>query len=173
MAALLLVAGDALLMPTTSWIARENPWATLLREGPAAQAGIVRIFMPERALLERIVAVAPHACVLMADPKRPFVGAGGGHAISMHRRYDPVLWRLQGQAEADAGGERWRALLAQLQPSHVIADPATAPVLVKVLDAGLWTPVVADGRVQAWRSEYATACDRAGEARLRAQGFAL
>lgn len=173
-AALLLVAGDALLMPTTSWIVRENPWATLLREGPAAQAGIVRMFMPERDVLARVVATDPRACVLMADPKRPFVGVGRGHAISMHRRYDPALWRMHGQAEADAGGERWRALLAQLRPSHVIADPATSPVLVAVLGAGGWTRVAAEGSVQAWRSgANDTACDRSGEARLRAQGFAL
>ena len=140
---------------------------------PAAQAGIVRTFMPERDVLARVIATEPRACVLMADPKRPFVGVGRGHAISMHRRYDPLLWRMHGQAEADARGERWRALLAQLRPSHVIADPATAPVLAKVLDAGAWTRVIADGTVQAWRSGDTTACDRAGEARLRAERFAL
>lgn len=167
-AAVLLVALDAALMPTTSWIARNDPWASLLRNGPAARAGIVRDFMPERGILERIVAAHPQACVLLADPRRPFVGAGRGHAVSMHRRYDPTLWRARERAEADGSGERWRLLLGQLRPSHVVADPANSPVLARALDAGAWQRIDVSGQAVAWRSLGGIRdCDRAGERGLR------
>lgn len=133
LAIVLLVAADALLMPTTSWIARENHWAQLLREGPAARADIERKVMPERALLARVMAREPEACVLMGNPKAPFVGAGRGHAISLHRRYDPELWRERNDAGADASGGKWRALLARIGASHVIVDPARDPLLARTL----------------------------------------
>lgn len=131
-----LVMSDALLMPTTSWIARENHWAQLLREGPAARADIERKVMPERALLARIMARDPNACVLMSNPKAPFVGTGRGHAMSLHRRYDPELWRARNDAETDASGGKWRDLLARIGASHVIVDPGVEPLLARTL-AGL------------------------------------
>ena len=132
-AVLMLVAVDVALMPTTSWIVRANPWAGLLRDGPGARVGLVAEVMPERALLERIVARDPAGCVLMTDPRRPFVGAGRGHALSLHRRYDPELWRARNAAEADPSGAEWQALLLRIGASHVVLDPGNAPVLAKVL----------------------------------------
>ena len=128
-----LVLADAMLMPTTSWIARENHWAQLLREGPAARTDIERKVMPERALLARVMAHDPNACVLMSNPKAPFVGVGRGHAISVHRRYDPELWRARNDAETDASGGKWRTLLARIGASHVIVDPAKEPLLARTL----------------------------------------
>jgi hypothetical protein len=132
-AVVVLVLADATLMPTTSWIARENHWAQLLREGPAARTDIERKVMPERALLSRIVARDPNACVLMSNPRAPFVGTGRGHAISLHRRYDPELWRARNDAESDASGGKWRALLARIGASHVIVDPGKEPLLAQTL----------------------------------------
>lgn len=128
-----LVLADALLMPTSSWIARENHWAQLLHEGPAARVDIERKVIPERALLARIMAREPGACVLMSDPKAPFVGAGRGRAVSLHRRYDPELWRARNDAETDPGGGKWRTLLARIGASHVVVDPAKEPLLAKTL----------------------------------------
>lgn len=128
-----LVLADAMLMPTTSWIARENHWAQLLHEGPAARTDIERKVMPERALLSRIMVRYPDACVLMGNPKAPFVGTGRGHAISLHRRYDPELWRARNNAETDASGREWRALLARIGASHVIVDPGKEPLLARTL----------------------------------------
>ena len=132
-AVLVLVAVDVAMMPTTSWIVRANPWAGLLRDGPGARASLVAEAMPERALLERIVARDPAACVLMTDPRRPFVGAGRGHALSLHRRYDPQLWRARNIAEADPSGVAWRALLGRIGASHVIIDPGKESLLAKTL----------------------------------------
>ena len=128
-----LVLADAMLMPTTSWIARENHWAQLLREGPAARADIERKVMPERALLARLMAREPGACVLMGNPKAPFVGAGRGHAVSLHRRYDPEHWRARNDAETDPSGGKWRAQLARIGASHVIVDPVKEPLLAQTL----------------------------------------
>jgi hypothetical protein len=132
-AAVTLVLADAMLMPTTSWIAREYHWAQLLREGPGARDDIVRKVIPERALLERAMAREPQACVLMSNPKAPFVGAGRGRAISLHRRYDPELWRARNEAETDPSGGKWRALLARIGASHVIVDPGKEPLLARTL----------------------------------------
>ncbi|HSD17984.1 MAG TPA: hypothetical protein VLC71_12095 [Thermomonas sp.] len=132
-AVLLVVAVDAALMPTTSWIVRANPWAGLLRDGPTSRDGLVAEVMPERALLERIIARDPDACALMTDPRRPFVGAGRGHALSMHRRYDPELWRARNAAEADASGVAWRALLGRIGASHVVIDPRKERLLARTL----------------------------------------
>ena len=132
-AVMVLVLADAMLMPTTSWIARENHWAQLLREGPAARADVERKVMPERALLARVMAREPRACVLMGNPKAPFVSAGRGHAVSLHRRYDPEHWRARNDAETDPSGGKWRAQLARIGASHVIVDPVKEPLLAQTL----------------------------------------
>ena len=145
-----LLLADALLMPTTSWIARENHWAQLLREGPAARTDIERKVMPERALLSRIVARDPNACVLMSNPRAPFVGTGRGHAISLHRRYDPELWRARNDAEADASGGKWRALLARIGASHVIVDSGKEPLLARTLAVMGHVVLDREGALEAW-----------------------
>lgn len=149
-AVLVLVAVDAALMPTTSWIVRANPWAGLLRQGPDAHAQLIREVMPERALLERVVARDPNACVLMTDPKRPFVGAGHGRALSMHRRYDPELWRARNHAERDPSGQAWRDLLARVGAAVVIVDPVATPLLHRVLHDAGYREIASEGRSQAW-----------------------
>ena len=133
-AVLVLVAVDVALMPTTSWIVRGNPWVGLLRDGPRARAALVNEVMPEGALLARIAAREPAACVLMTDPRRPFVGVGGGHALSMHRRYDPELWRARNAAQLDPSGAAWRALLDRIGASHVIVDAGNEPLLASTLE---------------------------------------
>ena len=151
-AVLLLVTVNAALMPTTSWFALQNHWTRLLREGPGARGEIVREVMPERALLERVMAADPDACVLMADPKKPFVGAGHGHAISMHRRYDPALWRARNAANEDASGKRWSGLLAQIQPSLVIVDASRETLLVRTLQADGYRLLERESSLEAWSS---------------------
>lgn len=141
---------NAALMPTTSWIVRENPWAQLLLEGPSAGDEIVRKVIPERVLLERVMARNPDACVLMANPKQPFVGAGHGHAISMHRRYDPELWQAHNHADADATGQRWVALLARIGPSVVIVDSNQESLMVQAIKEHGYRLVDHEGIQQAW-----------------------
>ncbi|WP_374606278.1 hypothetical protein [Thermomonas sp.] len=141
---------NAALLPTTHWIARENPWMQLLREGPAARSDLVRKFMPERALLERVMAGNPDACVLMGDPKKPFVGAGHGHAISMHRRYDPELWQARNAAEADTSGKRWTSLLAWVDPSFVVVDGSVRGPIFGALEGSGYVRVDREDSLEAW-----------------------
>jgi hypothetical protein len=147
-AIVLLVGVDALLMPTSSWYLRDNDWALQLREGADARTAIVRKAIPERALLEKVMARDPDACVLMSDPKTPFVGAGHGHALSLHRRYDPELWRARNDAETDPSGGKWRALLARIGASHVILTPDVSPVLGLVLQDATWRRIDSEGSVE-------------------------
>lgn len=145
-----LVLADAMLMPTTSWIAQANPWAQLLQQGPRAGGDITRRFIPERALLERIMASEPQACVLMSNPRAPFVGAGHGRGISLHRRYDPELWQARNAAQADPSGEKWRALLARIGASHVIVDLANEPLLARTLAASGHVGLDREGVLETW-----------------------
>lgn len=171
MVVVLLVGVDALLMPTTSWYLRDHDWVQQLREGPAARDGIVRRMAPERALLERVMARDPAACVLMADPKTPFVGAGRGRAISMHRRYDPELWRARNDAEADGSGGKWRALLGQIAPVHVILTPGVSPVLADVLHGATWHRIGSEGPIEAYARDASpgeSGCERLHAVRDRA-----
>ncbi len=157
-AVVLLVLANAALMPTTSWIARDNHWTQLLREGPGARVDVLRKVMPERALLERVMMANPEACVLMADPKKPFVGAGHGHAISLHRRYDPALWEARNQANADASGQRWVALLEGIGASYVIVDPTREPALSKALAANGYSMQMHESPLEAWLSTAGATC---------------
>lgn len=178
-AVVLMVAADAALMPTTSWIARGNPWQELLREGPGARDGIVRAVIPERALLERLMQRTPDACVLMVDPKSPFVGAGRGRAISMHRRYDPMLWREHERADAAGGNGPWRALLARIDASLVVASEARDPAAVGALRASGYQVIDHEGEWAAWASPVGDGCrsrmlrsrDRASKLAEKAHGI--
>ena len=157
-ALVVIVLANAALMPTTSWIARDNHWAQLLREGPGARDDIVRRVMPERALLQRVMAQSPDACVLMTNGEQPFVGVGHGHAISMHRRYDPVLWRARKEADLDATGERWVALLARIGPSMVIVDTVNQPLLANALASSGYVIQAREGSLDEWVSKSGAAC---------------
>ncbi len=150
-AVVLLVSVDSLLMPTTHWVLRSNPWAGLLHQGAEGRADLVATYIPQRALLERAMKRHPGACVLMADPKSPFVGAGHGNAISMHKRYDPDLWRAHELADRDGSGNAWRLLVSHIRPSYVILDASLEPVLVGSLQQGGWILEDEEGAVQAWR----------------------
>lgn len=145
-----LVLVNAALMPTTSWIARENHWAQLLRDGPAARDGIVRKVIPERALLERVMESRPNACVLMTDPKNPFVGAGHGHAMAMHSGYDPELWQARKQANADETGNAWSLLLSRIGPSVVIVDANKSALIVQAMEADGYRLMDHESSQQAW-----------------------
>lgn len=159
----LLIVADAALMPTTSWTLQQYPWLRMLGEGPRGREALLRTMIPERALLESIMARDPMACVLMADPRRPFVGAGRGRAFSVHRRYAPAAWQARQRAEADATGATWHQLLAQWQPSHVVLAPTESPVLAWVLAEAGWRRQDAAGSEQAWTGPAGSAGCRRSE----------
>lgn len=163
-----IVLVNIALMPTTSWIARDNHWARLARDGSAAWELIERAAVPERALLARLARQAPLACVLMADPESPFVGGFSGRANAM-AWYDPRLNEARVWADADAQGERWEQLLRAMGVTHVVGRHAPGSPLTRALErlglrridsagaAELWGPasgpVSCDRRFQRQRDE--------------------
>lgn len=147
--ALATVVVNFWLMPTTSWIARDNHWAKLARDGATASAAIERAVVPERALLARLVREAPEACVLMADPESPFVGGFGGRASAMGW-YDPRLEQARIWADADAEGARWEQLVRAMGVTHVVGRPVPASALSRGLERLDLTRIESAGNAELW-----------------------
>ena len=118
-------------------------------EGPGGRAAHLRAAIPERALLEAIMAREPMACVLMVDlRRRSSVPAAAGPSRCTAVTTPPPGRRQR--AEADPTGMAWRSALAQWRPSHVVLAPAESPVLAQVLVAGGLADGDAAGGEQAW-----------------------
>lgn len=148
LAVALVVLANFLLMPTTSWIARANPWDRLVKQGVSANMGIEKSFIPERALLERLHAGSPQACVLMSD--QPFVAGFAGRANAMGW-YDPRLSESRRWAEADLTGNRWQQVLRAVGASHIVLtkqQPDTA--LMKALASIDYIRVDGEGAAEVW-----------------------
>ena len=132
-ATIILVAGNALLLPTTSWMARENPWSELLRSGRAASDGIAIRMAPARVLVQRVLAADADACILIADADEPYIAVAGGQAQSTKGSYDPRMAKSFGWAAADATGGRWPGFLMSVGASHVVAGPANDTAFTNAL----------------------------------------
>lgn len=149
LAVALIVSTNAMLMPTTIWIARDNPWRRLVDEGASARIDIERSVIPERALLERLRLDSPGACALMTD--QPFVGGFGGHAIAM-TGYDLRLSVARRWANEDPSGIRWQRLLRSVGASHVVLAHQTGTALMKSLAASGYVRVDSLGGTEVWAS---------------------
>lgn len=149
---ILLVVADALLLPASSWLVREDPWSTLVREGPRAVAAVESARIPERALLRRVLAESPHACILIANPEAPFGAIAGGRAIMAKSPYDLRTFKTYEWANADASGQRWREVLASTGISHVIIGRTPGEALRSGLVATGFAQVDVEGASAAWAS---------------------
>lgn len=148
---LIVVTINTLLMPTTSWMARDNPWGKLVREGVSAKAGIVSSVIPERALLDRLYMRLPEACVLMTDSHSPFAGSfkGRANAIKWH---DPRLYVTAAWAQKDPTGKRWQRVLLAVGASHlVLAHQADTPLSTALAGLG-FERVDSEGSAELWAS---------------------
>jgi hypothetical protein len=150
----LLVVANACLMPTTSWIARDNPWGRLVHEGVAGKAGLVRSMLPERALLDRLYLRMPDACVLMTDPRAPFVGTFKGRANTVEW-YDPRLEAANAWAAQDSTGERWQQVIRAVGASHLVVAHQQDTPLAKALHGMGFEQVDAEGSTELWASAVA------------------
>ncbi|TWI14255.1 hypothetical protein [Aerolutibacter ruishenii] len=146
---LVIVLVNIVLMPTTSWIAHDNHWARLARDGATASAVIERMVVPERALLARLTRDAPEACVLMADPEAPFVGGFYGRASAM-AWYDPRLNEARAWADADPEGGRWEQLVRAMGVTHVVGRRAPGSALSKALERIGLTRIDSAGSAELW-----------------------
>ena len=145
----LIISTNAMLMSTTSWIARDNPWRLLVDEGASSRADIERSAIPERALLERLRLSSPGACALMTD--QPFVGGFGGRANVM-TGYDLRLSEARRWADEDPSGIRWQRVLRSVGASHVVLTHQTDTALMKSLEASGYARMDSLGRAEVWAS---------------------
>lgn len=150
--AMMLIVADALLLPASSWLVREDPWSTLVRDGPRALARIEAERIPERTLLRRLLAESPHACIIVANPEAPFGAVAGGRAIVVKDPYDSRTTKAYEWANADTAGQRWQHVLASTGTSHVITGSAPAEGLRRGLAARGFEQVDVEGPSQAWAS---------------------
>ena len=118
---LFLLISNLVLMPTTSWMMRSDPWAKLLAQGVDEKLVIEKSLMPEKAVLLAIVDQDSEACVLLADPATPFVGSAANNAFGM-AWYDKRLSSARIAAQEDPSGLTWASTLRALGVSHVIVN---------------------------------------------------
>lgn len=150
LASVVLVVGNALLLPTSSWMARENPWQALLRSGNAAGARIEAQMAPARVLLERVLVEDARACVLLADAESPYIAVAGGRAQSIKSGYDPRMSKSFEWAKSDPSGARWDEFLASVGPSHVITGAGTDATLTAALVAVGFATQDREGAYATW-----------------------
>jgi hypothetical protein len=145
-----LVVANAALIPTTVWYMRDAVWEQLLRQGPSVQAGIEASRIPERALLRRVLAGAPDACVLMTDKRAPFAAMAAGRAVTTKKIHDPRMGNTAAWADEDASGGRWLQALAVLGSSHVMTSATPTPALQAALVRMAYRVVDTQGTAQVW-----------------------
>jgi hypothetical protein len=150
LASVVLVVGNALLLPTSSWMARENPWQSLLRSGNAASARIEAQMAPSRVLLERVLVEDARACVLLADAESPYIGVAGGRAQSIKSGYDPRMSKSFEWAKSDPSGARWDEFLASVGPSHVVTGPGAVAAFTEALVAAGFATQDREGPYATW-----------------------
>jgi hypothetical protein len=113
----------------SSWILREGALKVLVGHGRAA---VLAGFAPERVFAEtqRNAADADRRVTFFADPGRPLGSELAGHYLTVSW-YDPGLSAAYADAEGDASGRRWRALLARAGATHVVIVPATTSAALR------------------------------------------
>lgn len=145
-----IVAVDAMLLPTTSWVLYDNPWHRLITEGASAASTIEAEKVPERVAIRRLLTESPRACIIVANRDAPFGAVAGGRAVVVKDPYDSRMAALYSWANADATGGRWGQLLAGSGASHVITGPQVAPGLREALALNGFVRSDAQGSALVW-----------------------
>lgn len=114
-----------------SWLHHSAALKRTIRS-PFDDSALLQAYLPERLLLRRLPAGDP-GVVLAADPARGFVAelAGRGRTVSLH---DPSLAEAARDADRDAAGQAWDALLARERIAWLLVNAETAS---PALHAGL------------------------------------
>ena len=150
LAIVMLVAGNALLLPKTSWMAHQDPWHALLTEGRGALQGLEADMAPERVLLKRILDKDDDACILLATPDSPYIGMAAGRAVSVNGTYDLRMSRAFALAQGDGSGGGWKGVLQSVGISYLVTPQQVGPVLERVLDDYGFERIDQQGPVVAW-----------------------
>ena len=154
-----LIAGNLLLLPTTSWILKDDPWQMMIDRGPAGGKLVEMQKIPERTLLIRLLAESPQACLLLLNADAPFGAVAGGRALVVKPRYDLRMAKTNSWANADSTGERWREVLRATGASHVMTSNKLQSSLEYGLELHGFEVIDTLGNVEVWAS------GRAGERR--------
>jgi hypothetical protein len=93
-------------------------------------------FAPERALLQTVRERDANANVIFCSPGATFGAELAGRGL-VTSHYDIELENLRVQADADASGERWRALFAYTDATFAIASTKNAALTAALADAKL------------------------------------
>lgn len=128
-----IVAVDAMLLPTTSWLLRDNPWHRLIVDGASAGVAIESEKVPERVAIRQLLVESPEACIIIANREAPFGAVAGGRAVVVKDPYDSRMAALYSWANSDVTGGRWGQLLATTGASHVITGAEVDPGLRRAL----------------------------------------
>jgi hypothetical protein len=102
----------------------------------AGNDAVIERIAPERALLQTVRENEPNANVIFCSPGATFGAELAGRAfVTSH--YDVELESMRLQADADASGERWRALFDYTDAAFVIASTKNAALTVALDGAKL------------------------------------
>ncbi len=137
------------------WLHHSAALKRTIRSGGDAQA-ILPAYVPERLLLKRIPD-SEDDIVLAVDPMRGFVAelGGRGRTVSPH---DPSLAAAALDANADASGARWAALLARERIRWVLVNADTAHTSLRTgLARSGAERTNAMGSIELWRTPTAPA----------------
>ncbi len=147
-----LVVANFLLLPSTSWLLRDDPWRNLVLHGPSAREMIEAEKIPERIVLRRILEQSPRACVLIANRDAPFGAIAGGRALVVRDPYDPRMAKSFDWAGGDPTGMRWQQVMASTGVSHVITGSAVGAPLQVALVARGFEKIDVLGTAMVWAS---------------------
>lgn len=141
------VAAQLLLWPAGNWLLSTRALAHLVGSGGNA-AVIARRYLPEM----RIVGSLPtDARVLATDPNAPYVARFGRRGRNVSS-YAPEWQRAAGEANSDATGALWRALLQRSEATWVLVDERTiSPGLSNALSNLGAVRYDAEAHAVAWR----------------------
>jgi len=105
-----------------NWLLHVSALSKLVTSGGHVEEIYAR-YAPERALIADLRRRDPgNSIVLALDPQAPNIAELGGRGRSV-ARYAPALERARNAADADASGERWRRLIADLDAHWLLLRP--------------------------------------------------
>jgi hypothetical protein len=132
-----------------SWLHHSAALKRVIRS-PLDDSALLQAYLPERLLL-RGLPTADTGAVLATDPARGFVAelAGRGRTVSSH---DPSLAAAAHDANRDASGGAWAALLARERIAWLLVNTQTAnPALRTGLERIGATRTHHINRIELWR----------------------
>lgn len=145
-----LVAANFLLLPSTSWLLRDDPWRNLVLHGPSAREMIEAEKIPERIVLRRILEGSSRACVLIANQDAPFGAIAGGRAVVVRDPYDSRMAKAYAWADSDPTGARWQQVISSSGVSHIITGSEVSAPLQMALATGGFELVDKQGSAMVW-----------------------